>query len=186
MTDLFPLPIKKYKTILADCPWRYRNKKTGGSMVSGVEAKYPTMSLEELHDLPVKEIADKNAVLFFWVTTPLKYEIAQAKVIENWGFEYKTTIFWRKIMSLGMGFWFRGQVEECWVCTRGKVKAFRCQKPNFIQSKVRKHSQKPEEFFELIEPQLDKYELNPRIELFAREARPGWSYWGNHIQEATK
>lgn len=182
-TSIIPFPNKKYRTILADPPWSYRNKNTGGSMISGATAKYPTMSIDEIKRLPVKEIADKNAVLFFWVTTPLKYEIAQAQIIESWGFKYKTALYWRKIMSLGMGFWFRGQVEECWVCVRGNVKAFRCQKPNFIQCKVRNHSQKPEEFFELVEPQLEKYNLNPKIELFSREIRKGWDHWGNQIKE---
>jgi N6-adenosine-specific RNA methylase IME4 len=101
-------------------------------------------------------------------------------VMDAWGFKYKTTIYWRKIMSLGMGFWFRGQVEVCLMGIRGDVKAFRCQKPNFIQSKVRAHSQKPEELWNLIEPELDKYKLSPRIELFCRGSpRTGWDGWGN-------
>ena len=82
-------------------------------------------------------------------------------------------------MSLGMGYWFRGQVEECLVGVRGDVKAFRLQKPNFIQSKARKHSQKPEEFFQLIEPAVEN--MNPKIELFARERRPGWDCWGYEV-----
>ena len=80
-------------------------------------------------------------------------------------------------MSLGMGFWFRGQCEICLLGIKGKVKAFRCQKANFIQSKIRKHSQKPEEFFELIDPILPR----PAIELFARQEREGWDSWGNEI-----
>ena len=176
-------PDKKYNVIVCDPPWSYKNKKTGGSMVSGAEAKYHSLTLDEIISLPVKDIADKDCVLFLWVTTPLKYEIAQAGIVERWGFHYKTAIYWRKIMSLGMGFWYRGQVEECWLCTKGKIKAFRCQKPNIIQSKVRSHSQKPEEFFEIIEPSLDKFELNRRIELFARTRRNKWESWGSELRE---
>jgi N6-adenosine-specific RNA methylase IME4 len=171
----------KFKVILADSPWQYSNKRTGGSLVSGADEKYNTLSLDELCNLSVEEIVDKNAVLFLWVTTPLKYEIAQSGLVEEWGFTYKTTIYWRKIMSLGLGFNFRGQVEECWMCTRGKVKPFRTQLPNIIQSKARKHSQKPEEFFQMIEPSLDKDKLNPRLEMFARTIRPGWYAIGNEI-----
>jgi N6-adenosine-specific RNA methylase IME4 len=178
--------VVKFKTIVADPCWSYKNKRTGGSLTSGAIDKYDTMSYDELKDLPVKDIADKNSVLFLWVTTPLKYEIATSGILEAWGFKYKTSIYWRKVMSLGLGFTFRGQVEECWFCTRGKIKSFRSQSPNIfetncIETKVRKHSQKPEEFFQLIEPSLVKFNLNPRIELFARERRDGWTSIGNEI-----
>ena len=174
---MIDFPTTKYRIIVADPPWQYRNKNTGGSMISGSAAKYPTMSLEEICALPVQNICERDCVLFLWGTTPLAdYPF---EVMKSWGFKYKTKIYWRKIMSLGMGYWFRGQVEECLVGIRGNVKAFRLQKPNFIQSKVRNHSQKPEEFFELIEPAIK--DINPKIELFAREKREGWNSWGLEV-----
>ncbi|MCK9593972.1 MAG: MT-A70 family methyltransferase [Methanoregula sp.] len=169
----------RYQVIVADPPWEYRNKKTGGTMKSGSVAKYPTMSLDEICGLNVPEISEKNAVLFLWGTTPLAdYPF---EVMESWGFKYKTKIYWIKTGRLGLGYWFRGRVEECLVGIKGKVPAFRCQRPNAIQSKARKHSQKPEEFFQLIEPELTRCNLNSRIELFARESRNGWVSWGNEI-----
>lgn len=173
---------KKYQVIYADPPWSYRNKKTGGHSdgagpCSGAEQKYNTMELSEICNLPVKEISDKNCCLFLWATTPLLPE--GFKVMEAWGFEYKTSIYWRKIMSLGMGFWFRGQVEVCLFGIKGKIPAFHCQKPNFIQSRVREHSQKPNELLGLINPHIEN--LNPKIELFARERREGWDAWGNQL-----
>lgn len=167
----------KYKTIVADPPWQYRNKRTGGSMKSGSAQKYETMSTEEICNLEIiKEISDKDCVLFLWATIPMLPDAF--RVLKAWGFNYKTAIIWRKIMSLGMGFWFRGQCEVCLMGIKGKIKAFRCQKSNFIQSKVRKHSQKPEEFFELIESII----LYPAIELFARQKRKNWDTWGNEIK----
>lgn len=145
-------------------------------MNSGVSKKYPTLSVAEICDLPIVDITAKDSMLFLWTTTPMLPDAF--KVMEAWGFKYKTAIYWRKIMSLGMGFWFRGQVEICLFGIKGKIRAFRCQEPNFIQSKARKHSQKPEEFFALIEP----YALKPRIELFARDKRKGWDCWGNEIK----
>ena len=168
--------MKKYKTILADPPWQYRNKKTGGSMSSGSASKYQVLSTDEICALHIIDIIEKNAILFLWATTPLLPDAF--KVMTAWGFKYKTAIYWRKIMSLGMGFWFRGQVEQCLLGVRGKVKAFRCQRPNFIQCKVGKHSEKPEEFHELIEP----YVLKPAIELYARKKREGWNVWGNEVE----
>ena len=168
--------MKKYQIILADPPWRYRNKKTGGSMKSGASQKYPVMSLEEICSLNIDKIRDTNSVLFLWVTCPMMEEGLQ--VMKAWGYQYKTKIYWRKIMSLGMGFWFRGQVEELWLGTRGKVKAFRLQVSNFKQTKALKHSQKPEEIRKIIE----MVNLSPRIELFAREKTPGWDVWGNEVK----
>ena len=171
----------RFKAIVADPAWQYRSKRTGGSMTSGSNSKYTTLSLDELCDLPVKEIVDKDAVLFLWVTTPLKYEIAQSGLVEKWGFTYKTSIYWNKLGRFGLGYWYRGQVEECWMCVRGNVKAWRVQLPNIIQTKVGKHSEKPDEFFQMIEPSLDKFELNPRLEMFSRTERTGWHTIGNTI-----
>lgn len=168
-------PNKKYQIIYADPPWSYRNKKTGGSMKSGSAVKYPTMSIEEIKALPVGDISESDCALFLWATVPLLPEALE--VMKAWGFKYKTSLFWRKIMSLGMGFWYRGQVEMLLLGIRGKVRAFRIQKANIIQTKTRRHSQKPDEFRALIEAT----DLSPRIELFARERIFGWDSWGNEI-----
>ena len=165
----------KYKVIYADPPYAFRNKRTGGSMSSGSESQYPTMSIQELSVLPVSAVADKDSVCFLWVSVaPLPDSLS---LLSAWGYQYKTSLFWRKIMSLGMGYWFRGQVEMCLLGVRGKVKAFRIQKPNFVQSKVRNHSQKPDGVRELI----DMTGLFPKLELFARERSPGWDSMGFDI-----
>lgn len=167
---------KKYQLIYADPPWSYRNKRTGGSMNSGAISKYPTMSIEEIKNMPIGDIVNKDCALFIWATTPLLPEAFE--VITAWGFHYKTSLYWCKTMSLGMGYWYRGQVEMLLLGIKGEVKAFRIQKPNFIQTKVREHSRKPDEFYELIE----MTGLKPRIELFARNKREGWDCWGNEVE----
>ncbi len=170
--------MKKYKILLADPPWSYRNKNTGGSFKSGSSAKYKTMSVEEICNMRkfIDEISDKDSVLFLWAIVPLLPE--GLEVLNAWGYKYKTSLFWRKIKSLGMGFWFRGIVEVLLMGVKGKVKAFRIQKGNVIQSKVRKHSRKPDEFYELIEMSG----LEPKIELFARNRRNGWSAFGDEVE----
>jgi len=172
-----PLPNKKYSIIYADPPWKYRNKKTGGSMISGSENKYETMSIKEICELPIQNICEENCALFLWATTPLLPDALE--VMKHWGFKYKTSIYWRKIMSMGMGFWYRGQVEQLLLGVKGKVKAFRVQKANFIQTKALRHSEKPIEAMELIEMS----NLNPKIELFARKRTEGWDAWGNEVNE---
>ena len=168
--------MKKYDVIYADPPWSYNNKKTGGSMKSGAEQHYPTMSLQDICSIKIP--ANKNCVLFLWATNPLMKEAFT--VMEAWGFKYKTMITWRKIMSLGMGFWWRGQTEHLLFGVRGNIKAFRMQEPNFIQAKVERHSKKPEAFRKLIERATTKYPN--KIELFARQKSEGWDVWGNEVE----
>jgi site-specific DNA-methyltransferase (adenine-specific) len=178
-SDFDLLPWNYYNVISADPPWEYRSKKTGGSMQSGACQKYPTMTLEELCDLPVKTIAAKNAVLFLWITTPLKVEIIESGLLKKWGFKNKTSLYWIKEGRLGLGYWWRGSVEEVLFCTRGKIPSFREPLPNVITSKVGRHSEKPAEYWNKIEPVLSRVNLNNRIELFSRKPRPGWDAFGN-------
>ena len=115
----------KYKVILCDPPWTYRNKKTGESMSSGAASKYQTMDIAYIKSLPISSIADKNSVLFLSETTPLLPEAFT--VLSAWGFKYKQQFTGVRDVS-GMGYWFRGQVEVCLLGVRGNVKAFRIEK----------------------------------------------------------
>lgn len=180
------LPDKKYKCILADPPWSYENKKIpgahfgNGDYAKGVNEIYNTLTIEDIKSLPIQDISLKDSCLFLWATTPLLPEAFE--VMKSWGFKYKTSIYWRKIMSLGLGFWFRGRVEVCLFGVKGKIRAFNCQKQNFIQSKVREHSRKPDELYYIIE----SLDLNPKIELFSRYERKDWDAFGDEIKQSPK
>lgn len=176
-----------YRTILADPPWRYDNARTGGSLTSGAASQYPTLTVDEVKQMPVADLCDRDAALFLWVTTPLKDKAIQ--VIDAWGFEYVTTFYWLKTTKdgrpfNGMGFNARNCMEECLYARRGRVKPLRIQKPNVIVARPGSHSQKPDVLYDLIEPALDIQDLSPRLELFARCRRPGWDAWGNEIADA--
>ncbi len=171
-----PFPEGKFNTILADPPWPYDNIHTGGSMKSGAADKYETMSLEEIKALPISSIAEKNSVLFLWATVPMLPEALD--VLRSWNYKYKHMLTWRKIMSLGMGWYFRNQCEHLLVGIRGNIKAFRCQRPNFIETKALGHSEKPEEFRVLIEEATKNIRNRRMIELFARRESYGWTCWG--------
>lgn len=146
-------------------------------MQSGAKAKYNTMSIDNICRLDVQAIADENCILFLWVTVPLLKD--GLAVLHAWGFHYKTMITWEKTGRLGLGFWFRGQTEHVLVGVRGSVKAFRCQDTNILQVKALRHSEKPEEFRQLIERATKGWQ--PRIELYAREKVDGWDAWGNEV-----
>lgn len=168
---------ERYRIVLADPPWSYRNKKTGGSMTSGSETQYPTMSVEEICAIDVKSIAHKNAVLFLWSTVPLRADLYALKVIEAWGFKFKGALFWVKTGKLGMGHWFRNQVEILYFAVRGNIKPFGLPVRNVYSSAPERHSAKPEFFRKLIE----RTGLTPRVELFARKKVEGWDAWGMDV-----
>lgn len=169
---------KKYKIIYADPPWSYDDKLNhhGGSASS----HYSEMSVEEICDLPVKQISDKDCVLFMWGTWPKLQEALQ--VIEAWGFDYKTIGFvWvKKYKSgksfFGMGRWTRGNTEFCLIGVKGKPKRHDNAISQIIDSIAKQHSKKPNEVRTKI---LTLCGDLPRIELFARTKISGWDVFGN-------
>jgi N6-adenosine-specific RNA methylase IME4 len=166
---------RRYPVLLVDPPWDYRlYNETSGSARAAAE-HYPTMKLKEICGLPVAGIATDDAILFMWTTAPHLQE--SFEVLAAWGFEYKTNVVWVK-HAQGLGFFVRGQHEHLLIATRGDIP---CPLPanrptSVIQSPRREHSRKPDEAYELIERM---YPELPKIELFARGKREGWSAWGN-------
>ena len=178
---------KKFKVILADCPWRYKSKnlKHGGAL-----AHYPTMTIKDIKNLPVSEIAEDNSVLFLWATFPLLPEALE--VIKSWGFKYKTGGFnWTKFNKkkptpfLGCGFYTRSNGEVCLLSTRGKsLPRVSKSVSSVVFSPIARHSEKPQEVKQRI---FQLYGDVSRIELFARKrSDDGWKYWGNEVNSDIK
>jgi N6-adenosine-specific RNA methylase IME4 len=164
----------RYPIIYADPPWRYENPPMGGTNRS-IENHYPTMTLEEICALPVADLATADAMLYLWATAPKLAECM--RVITAWGFEYRTNLVWDKEV-IGMGYHARNQHEILLVGKRGEIPPPEAGKqPASVHRERRtEHSAKPEFYYEMIErayPQL------PKIELFCRSPREGWSVWGN-------
>ena len=170
----------QYNIIYADPPWRYENK--GGQGVA--ENHYPTMSIDDICALPVAEIAAKDSALFLWATFPMLPEAL--RVINAWGFKFKTVAFvWlkqnrvAKTWFYGLGFWTRANAEICLLATKGHPKRQDNSIHQFIISPIEAHSKKPDEAREKI---LRLMGGLPRVELFARQAPPGWDVWGNEVK----
>ena len=170
---------KKYNIIYADPPWRYKDKKCNGNC----ESHYETMNLKDICNLPVKDIADKDCVLFLWVTYPMLNE--GLKLIEEWGFRYKTIGFqWIKQNKSGKGFffglgrWTRGNTECCLIAVKGKPKRINNSVSQLVFSPLQEHSKKPDIVREKI---VELIGAKPRIELFARQQIDGWDCWGNEV-----
>jgi N6-adenosine-specific RNA methylase IME4 len=175
---MIPFPKKKYNIIYADPAWSYQRM-----MNSSAIDHYPTMTLKDICELPVKDIADDNCILFMWVTLPKLNEFM--KVIEAWGFEYKSTAFvWCKknkisdSFFLGLGRWTRANPEICVLATKGKPKRLSKSVRQLQVFPIEQHSKKPDQFRNLI---LELIGDLPRIELFARQKTEGWDSWGNEI-----
>lgn len=177
---------KKFATILADPPWQFQNRTGKMAPEHKRLQRYPTLSLQDILDLPVQSIAEETAHLYLWVPNALLAD--GLKVMESWGFTYKTNIVWYKIRKdggpdrRGVGFYFRNVTEIILFGVRGKnartLQPGRTQE-NIISSRKREHSRKPDEQYDLIET----CSWGPRIELFARGPRDGWVVWGNQSEE---
>lgn len=176
---------KKYRVVYADPPWAFETFSANGHGRSA-DAHYDCMSLDAIRDLPVAEVADKDAALLLWARDPMLP--AALSLVEAWGFEFKTVgFYWAKLnksaptMCLspddfftGLGYWTRGNPEQCLLATRGKPlrksKAVR----KLVISPRREHSRKPDEMYGYIEDLVG----GPYLELFSRAGRPGWDSWG--------
>ena len=175
----------KFATVLADPPWQFQNRTGKMAPEHKRLSRYPTMSLREIKDLPVRAISEDTAHLYLWVPNALLAEGIQ--VLESWGFTYKTNLIWYKVRKdggpdrRGVGFYFRNVTEMILFGVRGKnsrtLQPGRSQE-NIIISQKREHSRKPDEQYKLIE----ECSRGPRIELFARGPRQGWFVWGNQSE----
>jgi N6-adenosine-specific RNA methylase IME4 len=177
---------RKYGVIYADPPWRFKNFSARGEGRNAI-SHYPCMSMAQLKELPVADVAAPNCCLFLWATDPLLKRAFE--VIEAWGFEYKTVgFYWAKLNKLadpeafsqkdfctGLGYWTRANVEQCLLATRGHPKRVAADVRRLIVSPRREHSRKPDEIYGRIE----RLAAGPYLELFARETRPGWDAWGD-------
>lgn len=175
-----PLDIAaKYPVIYADPPWRYENPPMGASNRS-IENHYPTMSLDEICALPVRDIVTEDAILYMWATAPKLAECMQ--VIAAWGFDYRTNFVWVKD-KIGMGYHARSQHEILLVAKRGSIPppAVADRVSSVVMAERGEHSAKPAVFYELIE---SFYPTLPKIELFCRSPREGWAVWGNQSDGA--
>jgi N6-adenosine-specific RNA methylase IME4 len=180
---------QRFGTILADPPWQFQNRTGKVAPEHKRLSRYGTMTLGEICDLPVKEIAADRSHLYLWVPNALLPE--GLKVMEAWGYRYVSNIVWHKIRKdggsdgRGVGFYFRNVTELLLFGTRGKnartLDPGRSQ-VNMMQTRKREHSRKPDEQYDIIEA----CSWGPRLEMFSRGKRRDWTVWGNQADETYK
>lgn len=168
-----------YGVIVADPPWSYTNSSVHGN----AKDQYNTMTIDDICNMPVSQLAAKDGVLFLWGTWPLLPEAL--RVMTAWGYTYKTGFPWVKInqnmaLSPGVGFWVRGVSEFIFIGVRGNAKCPIPEKRYMgIIAPNLKHSRKPDSVHQIAETLKPPY-----LELFAREGRIGWTCFGNEVTQA--
>ncbi len=169
------LPPGKYNIIYADAPWKYYE-----SGYKNQEQHYNTLTVEELKQMPLDDLAADNCILFLWVTFPILDQVFD--LIKWWGFSYSTVGFvWVKSLAdktgffFGLGNWTRANAELCLIATKGSIERQNAAISQIIYEPIGEHSQKPAIAREKIVQLVGDL---PRIELFARQKTEGWDGWG--------
>jgi N6-adenosine-specific RNA methylase IME4 len=177
---------RKFATILADPPWQFQNKTGKVAPEHKRLNRYGTMKLDDICNLPVANVLEQTAHLYMWCPNALLPE--GLRVMEAWGFKYKSNIVWHKIRKdggpdgRGVGFYFRNVTELLLFGTKGKnarTLAPGRRQVNFLATRKREHSRKPDEQYEIIEA----CSPGPYLEMFARGTRPNWAMWGNQASD---
>mgnify|MGYP002681507457 CR=1 FL=1 len=173
----------KYRTIVADPPWKYgtwgKAEPTHRPNSKVYPMPYKTMTVDEIKALPIEDLADENCELYLWTTQ--KYLPESFEVIRAWGFKYCQTLIWcKKPRGLGQGGVYCPTNEFLLLGRKGKMpKVKRVDSTWFLTKRPHNsHSTKPEFFQDMIE----KVTEEPRLELFARRKRDGWDVWGNEVE----
>lgn len=177
---------RKFKTILADPPWQFLNRTGKIAPEHRRLSRYATLSHAEICAIPLLETVADTAHLYMWVPNALLPD--GLEVMKAWGFNYKANIVWHKLRKdggsdgRGVGFYFRNVTELLLFGVRGKnartLQPGRTQ-VNYLGTRKREHSRKPDEQYPLIE----SCSPGPYLELFARGTRPKWASWGNQADD---
>lgn len=177
---------RKFATVMADPPWQFMNRTGKVAPEHKRLSRYGTMALPEIMALPVAQACASTAHLYLWVPNALLPE--GLEVMKAWGFQYKSNLVWHKVRKdggsdgRGVGFYFRNVTELILFGVRGKnartLDPGRSQ-VNYLSSRKREHSRKPDEQYPLIEA----CSPGPYLEMFGRGVRKGWTTWGNQADE---
>lgn len=182
-----PLPSGTFRVILADPPWQYELRE--GDESHRGRTGYATMNLDAICAMgaDVMARAQRDAILLLWTTNAFLADGSASRVVREWGFTGKTILTWAKRTAdgrpqIGLGHYLRNSTEHCVIATRGGSPTVDLEaQDTLLLAPRREHSRKPDEFYALVEQVFP----GSKLELFAREARPGWVAWGAEADKFT-
>lgn len=182
----------RFSVIYADPCWQYRNWNKAGERKNAVR-HYSCLTVEQIAAFPVDRLAADDCALFLWVTGPFlmpldlrkSLDAPAALVARSWGFSHYggKAFSWAKrtptdrTWHFGAGYWSRKNTEDCLLFTKGSPKRLSASVPELVVAPRGRHSEKPRE----VHDRIERLVAGPYCELFAREARPGWTTLGNEI-----
>lgn len=176
----------QYDLIYADPPWKQSKggKKSVRENSSGKPLDYPVCSLDEIkeHLSLATAASGDNSILFLWTID--KYLFEAQEIAESLGYKLHARMIWDKVTGIPAAFTVRYGHEYLLYMYKGKLtpvaKEERGKIHTVFREKVTKHSKKPEIAYEIIErlyPNLRK------LEMYARNTRPGWDCFGNEVTD---
>lgn len=188
-----PIPDESYKTIVADPPWQYNDSLSGDGR--GAESHYETLPTDVVRAMgtQVNRVAANHAHCYLWTTNAFLGDAYD--VLKAWNFTPKTVITWIKVLDepdglpherddpadvterIGMGHYYRNTTEHIVFGVKGRKSTNSNSVPTHFFAERTEHSAKPEKSYDLIEHMSDE----PRLELFARNERDGWTTWGRDV-----
>lgn len=175
---------KKYSIIYADPPWKQSKggKKSVRANSSGKPLDYQTCTLDEIYEhlKTAVEHTPDNSVLFLWTIDKYLFEAQQ--MAERLGFKLHARMVWNKVNGIPAAFTIRFGHEYLLYMYKGKLlpvaKNERGKIHSVFTEKVKRHSQKPQVAYEIIER---LYPFYNRLEMYARNERQDWDCWGNEV-----
>jgi len=174
--DLIPLPKGKYRTIVIDPPWEIE-KIRRDVRPNQTEMEYKTMSVEEIKKFPITEIFDKSGChVYLWTTH--KHLPDALEIFKAWGVKYQCVLTWIKNVGITPFSWMYS-TELVLFGRVGNLPLLRNGLRIDFRGKVREHSRKPDEFYELVKQASPE----PRIDVFSREKREGFDQYGDEINK---
>jgi N6-adenosine-specific RNA methylase IME4 len=164
----------RYRAIVIDPPWPVQ-KILRDERPNQDTFDYPTMTLEEIASLPIRDLADDDGChVYLWVTH--KFLPKGLLLFDQWGVRYECLMTWRKNVGFTPFSWMYS-TEHVLFGRIGRLDVLRKGLRLDFEAKVARHSAKPDEFYE----RVVQASPGPRLELFARAERPGFEVWGNEV-----
>ena len=169
----------KFSLAVIDPPWRWEAYSERGN---SKRPPYETMGAL-LRDIDINSILEKDAIVFLWVIDSMLPEAMQ--LTKEWNLTFRTVgFYWTKhrisgAEHMGTGYYTRANPEQCWILRKGKgIKRVSASVRRWLHAPVGAHSAKPQEFYDRV---VALFGDIPRLDVFARDTRPGWTCVGNEI-----
>lgn len=168
------IPSGRYRCIVIDPPWPVAKIERTERPYQGGTLDYPVMALEEIAALPLDDIAEDAAHLYLWVTQ--KYLPDGLRLVRGWGFDYQCLLTWVKPVGFTPFSWMYN-TEHVIYAHRGGLRLDKLGMKLSFAAPVNGHSVKPDAFYDLVL----QASPGPRLEMFARQERDGFTVWGNEV-----